>query len=564
MNEAPPWLFYPLPVIVRFPPLFQFVPVFLVWLCLSPASAQIPEKRLEHTSGLGLKFVSVPGTPVLVATYETRVSDWEAFVSASGYTWSYKPHFQQGPDHPVVGITLEDARAFCTWLTEKERAEGKLNSAQAYRLPTRADWDAAAALLRTRKLDLTVEDKVADERVFPWGDAWPPPARTANLAEDEIPGYADGFPFTAPVGQYKPSTEGIYDLAGNVWEWCWDPEIRAEQVGVLRGGSWAYFRPECLRSGYLYAVPVDMRMPTIGFRCVYEDKQRTATILASAEKIKAEIRTQRREEIMGGAVNKEDLAAMKEKLSTAGAAVTAAGSVTVKPAQAGERFINRLGMEFVPLPGTVLLVGSTEVRVQDFETWLKETGNTWGKKAPFLNADHPAVGVTWDESTAFCAWMTERDRASKHIPAAATYRLPTDVEWSRAAGLTDETGADPAQRSQNAGLHFPWSAEGSFPPPSSSTNLDASRFEGYRDSYSYTAPVSTEAANSQGIQGLGGNASEWCQDIWPGAPEERVIRGGSWLSRDKDQLRTGIRQHAAHGSSNSNIGFRVVLEMPAP
>jgi len=551
-------------VIVRLFPLCQLASACLIWLSLSSVSGQIPDEKLEHRSSLGLQFVSVPGTPVLVATHETRLSDWEAFLSASGYEWNYKPHFDQAPDHPVVGITLEDARTFCTWLTDKERAEGRLNSSQGYRLPTLSDWDSAIGLLRMRRLDLSVEQKVADERMFPWGMDWPPPAKVANFAEGEIPGHEDGYPFTAPVGQFKPSAEGIYDLAGNVWEWCWEPEIRAEQVGVLRGGSWAYFRAECLRSSYLYTVPVNMRMPTIGFRCVYEDKQRTAAMLASAEKIKAEIRAQRREEMLGAAVNPEEVEAMKAQLAAANSPVTTSQPMDLKPAQAGQRFINPLGMEFAPLPQSSLLFGSTEVRVQDFETWLKDTGRTWNKPPFLLNGTHPAVGVSWDDASAFCDWLTERGHVDKWIPPAAKYRLPTDLEWSLAAGLPEEAGADPAERHQNAGLHFPWSAQGGFPPPLSSTNLDASRIEGYQDNHAYTAPVTAEATNAQGIHGLGGNASEWCQDVWPGAEEERVIRGGSWLSRDKDLLRTGTRQHAARDSSNNAIGFRVVLDLPAP
>ncbi|TDU64627.1 sulfatase-modifying factor enzyme 1 [Prosthecobacter fusiformis] len=553
-------------VIVRHPP---FAPLWAFFsLCFSWASifGQSAPEPLEHTSSLGTRFVTIPGTPSLFATHETRLSEWQAFLAVSGYAWSYRPHFQQGPDHPVVGITLEDARAFCTWLTEKDRLEGRLNSSQLYRLPTRADWDAAIGLLRTRKPDLTVEEKVADERSFPWGGAWPPPAKSANLAEGEIAGYKDDYPFTAPVGQFKPSAEGLYDLSGNVWEWCWDPEIRAEQIGVLRGGSWAYFRPECLLSSYLYTVPVDMRMPTIGFRCVFEDKQRTAVMLAAAEKIKAEIRTQRREEITGGEVKKEELAAMKEKLRAAGQLPSSQDSQTpLVAAKNGEPFANALGMNFIPLQGTNVLFGSTEVRVQDFETWLKDAGRTWENKPRFLlTVEHPAVGVTWEDATAFCTWLTDRDRAAQLIPQEASYRLPSDLEWSRAAGLADESGMDPAERGQNPALHYPWSASGVFPPPASTTNLDALNIEGYRDSHSYTAPVTSERPNEYGIMGLGGNASEWCLDVWPGIPADRVIRGGSWLSRDKDQLRTGARQHAAASSSNSSLGFRVVLEMPAP
>lgn len=548
-----------------FSPLCLCLSAALLFAISPPLQAQIPNDHLEHTNSLGMKFVTVTGSPAFIATQETRVSDWQAFISASGREWTYKPHFDQGADHPVVGITLEDARAFCTWLTDKERTEGKLNAAQSYRLPTRSDWDAAVGLLRMRKLDLTVDEKVQDERTFPWGMDWPPPAKIGNFAEDEIPGYQDGVRFTAPVGQFKPTPEGIYDLSGNVWEWCWDPEIRAEQVGVLRGGSWAYFRQECLRSDYLYTVPVDIRMPTIGFRCVYEDKQRTSTLLASVEKLKAEIRSQRREEIVGGKVAAEDLAAMREKLTGGDAKAGAADVSKLKPAEAGQRYTNVLGMELVPLKDTSLLMGGTEVRAQDYEAWLKAAGRPWEKKPPFLTSGtHPAVSVSWDDAHAFCLWLTEQDKAAKLIPSGANYRLPMDLEWSRAAGLTDEAGADPAQRDAQKTAHYPWSEEGAFPPPSGSTNLDATRIEGYRDSYSYTAPVETEAANALGIQGLGGNAAEWCQDVWPGTPEERVVRGGSWLASDPALLRTGTRQHLPRTTLSTNIGFRVLLELPAP
>lgn len=262
----------------------RFISPLLISLLLPVTGiTQKPEELTEHTSSLKSTFLAVPGASVLFATHETTLEEWQAFLADSKHDWSYKPNFNQGADHPVVGITLQDAKLFCAWLTDKERAEKKINVAQSYRLPTRAEWDAAVELLRTRKPDLTVDEKVQDERTFPWGLRWPPPPKAGNFAENEIPGYEDGFPFTSPVGQFTPSGDGLYDLAGNVWEWCWDPEIRAEQEGVLRGGSWAYFRAECLVSSYIYRVPAELRMPTIGFRCVFEDKQRSAVLLAMAE-----------------------------------------------------------------------------------------------------------------------------------------------------------------------------------------------------------------------------------------------------------------------------------------
>ncbi len=170
--------------------------------------------------------------------------------------------------------------------------------------------------------------------------------------------------------------------------------------------------------------------------------------------------------------------------------------------------------------------------------------------------------MTWDQAAAFCQWLTARDQASRLIPAGAAYRLPTDVEWSRLAGLADETGADPEQRgASTAPAHYPWSAEGTFPPPAMSTNLDAPRIPGYADAFTCTASVTAEAASPLGLQGLGGNVAEWCADAWPGAPEERVVRGGSWKMSRPEDLLTRARRHAAKTSISPDIGFRVVLKL---
>jgi len=548
-------------------------PLLVLLLCglcpaQTPTAAPTPPAELkEHTSTLGRRFVAIPGSMALFAVHETSVADWQTFLAESKYEWSYLPHFEQGQDHPAVGITLQDAQTFCAWLTEKERAAQQINSAQSYRVPTQAEWDAAVGLLRMRKPDTTVDDKFADERTFPWGLQWPPPPKTANLADQEIPGHEDGFPFTAPVGSFKPSAEGLYDLSGNVWEWCWDPDIRAEQTGVLRGGSWAYFRPECLASAYRYAVPADLRMSTVGFRCVFEDRQRTAAMLASAESEKEKIRAERRIEMMGASVDKAEIEAMRKKFATSGEAVSnLPDPAKLLPATSGKPFQNILGMEFMPttIGAGGLLVGRTEVRVQDYEAWLKDSGRSWPQKPPFLlGGAHPAAGLTWDDAGAFCEWLTEKDRAAKLIPPTASYRLPTDIEWSHLASLTDEPGADPEKRSGANKTHFPWSAGGSFPPPSMTVNLDATRIPGYSDSFSYTAPVMSEPPGSGGIQGLGGNVAEWCADPWPPAAAERVIRGGSWLTFEKDQLLTSARRHAARDSTSADVGFRCILELSA-
>jgi formylglycine-generating enzyme required for sulfatase activity len=524
-----------------------------------------------RVSSLGTRFASVPGTMVLFAVWETRVSEWNEFLRQKKYPWTYQPHFQQSPEHPVVGINMQDAVAFCNWLTETEREKRLIDGSQTYRLPTPDEWDSAVALARGRKkMSLTAEDRLLDDRIYPWGQDWPPPAKTANLADGEIPGYAnDGYPFTAPVGSFTPSKEGLYDLSGNVWEWTQPVEIRAQPMGILRGGSWAYFRPECLTSAYQYVVPVDLRAPTIGFRVVFDDKRRTASLLAASDAEKKQALDERMKAMTENRkVDATAVEALRKKMQGKGDDDGLPDSASLKPAVAdGSTFTNALGMRFVPLQEKGgPLICATETSVRDFETWLHDTGRTWAQKPSFLlGGNHPAAGVSWEDATAFCAWLTERDRASKLIPATASYRLPSDIEWSIAAGLKNETGADPAARNLADKTHYPWTPKADdWKPPALMANLDATKIPGTVDPYSYTAPVDSARGNPLGLYEMGGNVSEWCSDAWPGAPEERVIRGGSWLSYEKESLLTSARFHALKNVTRADLGFRCVLDLGTP
>src|SRR6202042_1437467 len=107
------------------------------------------------------------------------------------------------PDYPVVGVTWENAKAFCQWLTEKESAEGKLPKGMAYRLPTDEEWSRAVGL--AREGGATPKERGGkNQRVFPWGSGFPPPkANVGNYADaawhEQFPtarwieGYSDGF-----------------------------------------------------------------------------------------------------------------------------------------------------------------------------------------------------------------------------------------------------------------------------------------------------------------------------------------------------------------------------------
>jgi eukaryotic-like serine/threonine-protein kinase len=221
-----------------------------------------PAPGQPFTNSLGMKFV--PLGDIRISVWETRVQDYASFLQASGR--HYEPtDFQQAPNHPIVKVNWFDAMAFCKWLTEKERDENLIEDRQSYRLPTDKEWSQAVGLQNEVGGTPQARDgKIKNE--FPWGKQWPPPSNAGNY----------GFPqrrgATMPVGSFRANSLGLYDVGGNVWEWCADTYKGASggtrDWGVLRGGSWATTNKLEMQSSYRNVVDRNERDVIYGFRCV--------------------------------------------------------------------------------------------------------------------------------------------------------------------------------------------------------------------------------------------------------------------------------------------------------
>jgi formylglycine-generating enzyme required for sulfatase activity len=241
-------------------------------------------KETPFVNTLGMKFVPVPGTKALFSIWDTRVQDYAAHAQANKVDGSWKTQQEDGlpvsrdPDYPVVGVNLEDARAFCQWLTEKESAQGKLPRGAKYRLPTDEEWSRAVGL--AKEDGATPKEKSGKDRVhFPWGGAFPPPkAKVGNYADSAfhekfpsrrwIEGYDDGYAATSPVGAFPPNENGLYDMGGNVYQWCGDLFEPGNPNPVQRGASWRHWRGDNLLSSNRIHAASGTRVDDIGFRCV--------------------------------------------------------------------------------------------------------------------------------------------------------------------------------------------------------------------------------------------------------------------------------------------------------
>lgn len=224
-----------------------------------------------------------------IGAYEVTRGQFAQFVRATGYrtdaerqgkawvkdkstSWKWKQvpgrswrniGYNQDDSHPAVAISFNDAKSFAAWLQRTVGGE--------FRLPTEAEWEYAA--------------RAGSSSKWFWGDDPTMASRYANVAgkgewTNHFP-MADGHQFTSPVGYYQPNRFGLYDMLGNVWEWCEDyynsaayrdharrnPRFMSGTQYVNRGGSWLSW-PRTVRCGDRISRQPNQPRSSVGFRLV--------------------------------------------------------------------------------------------------------------------------------------------------------------------------------------------------------------------------------------------------------------------------------------------------------
>ena len=432
---------------------------------------------------------------------EVTVGQFKRFAEETDYAypmWSEVARYSPTDEHPMVYVNWHDATAYAKW-AEK-------------RLPTEAEWEYAA------------RGGLVGKR-YPWGNGI-----THNQANYEGIEGEDQWGFqTAPVGKFEANRYGLYDMAGNVWEWCANP-TDPDDYRPIRGGSWHNDTFD-LRTAYRTHYPPSFRSLHFGFRCLarYKDHQSQEPALPSSENTDGSITSQLGEDHKPAMV------------------MIPAGTFEM-----GDNKDDPLGWLEKSRPIHTVMVNvfymdQTEVTVGQFRRFVEAADyqfTRWQEVSKYAPTDrYPMVYVSWYDATAYAEW--------------AGKRLPTEAEWEHAArgGLISK--------------RYPWGDE---------ITSDRANSKGVKgqDQWRKTAPVGQFKANGYGLSDMAGNVWEWCsdwygEDYYANSPVEnptgsstglyRILRGGSWLY-DVNALRVAYRNLDFPQTANAYTGFRCVKDIP--
>mgnify|MGYP002777324863 CR=1 FL=1 len=216
----------------------------------TPYFSQLDEKPL-HTVTLT--------KPFWMGTTEVTQAHYQALMGSN-------PSFYVGPNNPVERVSWFDAQAYCGALTAQQAALGQVPPGYQYRLPTEAEWEYAARAGTTTEYSLGSEILCSQARF------------SVNYHAPRLE--ICDFPYApVPVASYAPSPWGLFDMQGNMLEWCLDsyasytaaavadPFVTGGLTRVARGGSWSLNSSYCRSARRLNASP-GFKANSVGFRVV--------------------------------------------------------------------------------------------------------------------------------------------------------------------------------------------------------------------------------------------------------------------------------------------------------
>ena len=527
--------------------------IFCTAIAIGLACECMGQQPKEITNSIGMKMVFIPhgtfkmGSPPSEQKRNADEVQHEVTISRDFYLGAYEvtqsqykrimgsnPSRFQGvvcdfnEELPVESVRWEDALDFCNKLNQTEPHD---LFGRVYRLPTEAEWEYAC--------------RAATQSTYSFG--------TDKALLSEYAWYEDnGANRIHTVGLKEPNPWGLYDMYGNVWEWCFDygwayvnsavKDPAGPAYGdthVLRGGSWRQNANQCRSAGQRGNLG-RIGLNSCGFRVV-----------------------------LGFPVTPFNVGTPAEKM-------------TVEESIESNQIINSIGMRFTLIPKGTFMMGSPdgELERSDDETlhevtisrdyyfgihevtqdqYLKITGVNpsffQGFRIRGSSMNHPVEEVSWKDAVEFCKQLSE---LPEEIKAGRVYRLPTEAEWEYACRAGTKTAFSFEEKGDLLATYLWYHRHGWFELNSSGE----------------THTVGQKQPNRWGLYDMHGNVWEWCEDRYGKYPEgplvdpigpdlggRRVARGGSYLLGFQDLCRSASRMAFEPTYQFVELGFRVVLEM---
>ena len=527
--------------------------------------------------------------------YEVTKGLWNEVYNwaiTNGYSFE-NPGSGPAITHPVQSLSWYDCVKWCNARSEKEGRtpayytnaahtavyrSGQtdlqndwVNWTAGYQLPTEAQWEKGA------------RDGVGGHR-FPWADveeithsranyySSTDYAYDASATRGYHPAFVVGSTYTSPSGYFAANGYGLFDMAGNVSEWCWDwydasayssatpTDPRGPASGsfrVDRGGNWGR-NAFLARTAYRDFISPRDWFDQVGFRCILPTGQNPSP----ANMVLIPVGNFTMGDTFGEGASDE------------------------RPLHTNAVSAFYLGTQPV-----------TKALWDEVYGWATNHGYGFDNASSGKAATHPVQAVNWYDAVKWCNARSEKegrspayytnaahtavyrtgqtDLESAWVNWSAGYQLPTEAQWEKAA----RSGVDGQRFSW--GNTISWSQANYYAYPASVGGYayDLNPSSGFLPAvavggYPYTSPVGYFAPNSAGLYDMVGNVWGWCWDWYgayssdsqtdpqgPIAGSYRVARGGSWYDF-AESCRSAARLKFLPTNADGSVGFRVVLPLP--